>query len=140
MLNRYVRCDARFRQCFVLREEGFQVFVGVGRMGKANRHRGARNRVGRQLNQPEAVVLDLELPGVSGFDLLTQFKRRRPGCVVIVLTTYAYPEFRDNALRLGADYFFAKAMEFERVTEVLSALVASPRGQPVKSKPEEKKP
>jgi DNA-binding NarL/FixJ family response regulator len=90
--------------------------------------------------QPEAVVLDLELPGVSGFDLLTQFKRRRPGCVVIVLTTYAYPEFRDNALRLGADYFFAKAMEFERVTEVLSALVASPRGQPVKSKPEEKKP
>lgn len=77
---------------------------------------------------PAAVVLDLELPGLGGFDLLAQFKRQRPGCVVIILTTYAYPEFRENALRLGADYFFAKAMEFERVTEVLSALVApSPR-------------
>jgi hypothetical protein len=28
-------------------------------------------------------------------------------------------------MRLGADYFFDKAMEFERVTEVLSALVAT---------------
>ncbi len=76
--------------------------------------------------QPAAVVLDLELPGLSGFDLLEQFKRRRPGCVVIILTTYAYPEFRENALRLGADHFFAKAMEFERVTEVLSALLVPP--------------
>jgi DNA-binding NarL/FixJ family response regulator len=74
--------------------------------------------------RPDAVVLDLELPGASGFDLIAQFKLRHPACVVIVLTTYAYPEFRDNALRLGADYFFSKTMEFERVTEVLGALAA----------------
>ena len=74
---------------------------------------------------PDAVVLDIELPGLNGFDLLAQFKLQRPGCVVIVLTTYAYPEFRENAMRLGADYFFDKAMEFERVTEVLSAMVAT---------------
>jgi YesN/AraC family two-component response regulator len=74
---------------------------------------------------PDAVVLDIELPGLNGFDLLAQFKLQRPGCVVIMLTTYAYPEFRENAMRLGADHFFDKAMEFERVTEVLSALVAT---------------
>ena len=74
---------------------------------------------------PDAVVLDVELPGLNGFDLLAQFKLQRPDCVVIMLTTYAYPEFRENAMRLGADYFFDKAMEFERVTEVLSALVAT---------------
>jgi DNA-binding NarL/FixJ family response regulator len=78
------------------------------------------------LLRPDAVVLDLELPGASGFDLIAQFKLRHPACVVIVLTTYAYPEFRENALRLGADYFFSKTMEFERVTDVLSGLVASP--------------
>ena len=76
---------------------------------------------------PDAVVLDIELPGLNGFDLLAQFKLQRPGCVVIMLTTYAYPEFRENAMRLGADHFFDKAMEFERVTEVLSALVATHR-------------
>jgi len=74
---------------------------------------------------PDAVVLEVELPGVNGFELLAQFKLQRPACVVIMLTTYAYPEFRENAMRLGADHFFDKAMEFERVTEVLSALVAT---------------
>jgi CheY-like chemotaxis protein len=74
---------------------------------------------------PDVVVLDIELPGLNGFDLLAQFKLQRPGCVVIMLTTYAYPEFRENALRLGADYFYDKAMEFERVTEVLRTLVAT---------------
>jgi DNA-binding NarL/FixJ family response regulator len=73
---------------------------------------------------PDAVVLDIELPGLNGFDLLAQFRLLRPRCVVIVLTTYAYPEFRDNALRLGADHFFSKTMEFERVPEVLAALLA----------------
>jgi CheY-like chemotaxis protein len=71
---------------------------------------------------PDAVVLDLELSGLIGFDRLVEFKRRRAGCVVIILTTYTYPEFRENAVRLGADHFFSKTMEFERVTEVLGTL------------------
>ncbi len=76
--------------------------------------------------RPDAVVLDIELPGSSGFDLLAQFKLHYPACVVIMLTTYAYPEFRENARRLGADHFFDKAMEFEQVTRVLAALAARP--------------
>ncbi len=76
--------------------------------------------------RPDAVVLDIELPGSSGFDLLAQFKLQRPACVVIMLTTYAYPEFRENARRLGADHFFDKAMEFEQVTGVLASLAAQP--------------
>jgi DNA-binding NarL/FixJ family response regulator len=52
-------------------------------------------------------------------DLLAQFKREHPACVVMVLTTYAFKEFRQRCLALGADYFFDKSTEFERVTEVL---------------------
>ncbi len=80
--------------------------------------------------RPEAVVLDIALPGLNGFDLLREFKQRQPGCVVIILTTYAYTEFRENAARLGADYFFSKAMEFEMVSKVLRTLVAPPRPLP----------
>jgi hypothetical protein len=39
-----------------------------------------------------------------------------------VLTTYAFKEFRQRCVALGADYFFDKSAEFERVIEVLGTL------------------
>ena len=73
---------------------------------------------------PDAVVLDIALPTANGFDLLVRFKSQQPACVVIMLTTYAYPEFRENAKRLGAEFFFSKNMDFERVVDVLAAMAA----------------
>jgi YesN/AraC family two-component response regulator len=70
-------------------------------------------------HRPDAVVLDIQVPGINGMDLLAQFKREHPACVVMVLTTYAFKEFRQRCVALGADYFFDKSSEFERVTEVL---------------------
>jgi DNA-binding NarL/FixJ family response regulator len=75
-------------------------------------------------HRPDAVVLDIQLPGINGLDLLAQFKRKNPACVVIVLTTYAFKEIRQRCVALGADYFFDKCSEFERVIEVLSMLPA----------------
>jgi CheY-like chemotaxis protein len=42
--------------------------------------------------------------------------------VVIILTTYIFKEFRQRCAALGADHFFDKSMEFERVSEVLATL------------------
>ena len=72
--------------------------------------------------QPDVAVLDIALPDASGFDLLATFKLSQPACVVVMLTTYAYSEFRENAALLGADFFFSKVSEFEHVADVLSAL------------------
>lgn len=74
--------------------------------------------------RPDAVVLDLQLPDVNGMDLLTEFKRQHPGAVLMVLTTYVFKEIEDRCARLGADHFFGKATEFERVTEVLTAMAS----------------
>jgi DNA-binding NarL/FixJ family response regulator len=73
-------------------------------------------------HRPDAIVLDIQLPGIGGMDLLVQFKREYPACVVIVLTTYAFKEFRERCMALGADHFFDKSEEFERVIEVLGTL------------------
>jgi two-component system OmpR family response regulator len=70
-------------------------------------------------HRPDAVVLDIQLPGIGGMDLLMQFKQEHPSCLVIVLTTYAFKEFRQRCVALGADHFFDKYTEFERVIEVL---------------------
>ena len=36
-----------------------------------------------------------------------------------MFTNYAFPQYRERSLSLGADYFFDKSREFHRVREVL---------------------
>lgn len=80
-------------------------------------------------HQPDAVVLDLNLAARDGCEVLMEIKRTRPACVVIVLTNFATPECRESCLKLGADHFFDKSREFERVTEVLAKLRAKGAGR-----------
>ncbi len=69
----------------------------------------------------DAAVLDLQLRQGTGLGLLKSLLQRgRPAhAKVIVFTNYAFPQYRDRSLALGADYFFDKAREFHRVREVL---------------------
>ncbi|MBI5397385.1 MAG: response regulator transcription factor [Verrucomicrobia bacterium] len=78
--------------------------------------------------QPEAVMLDLQLPGLSGFELLPVFKSERPDCPVIVLTTYADDIVRERCVRLGADHFFDKSREFEKAVELIGGMGGDPSG------------
>jgi DNA-binding NarL/FixJ family response regulator len=73
----------------------------------------------------DAMVLDLQLRHGTGLGVLRALISRRPPDVkVIVLTNYAFPQYRAKSLALGADYFFDKAREYHRVREVLDHLVA----------------
>jgi DNA-binding NarL/FixJ family response regulator len=47
---------------------------------------------------------------------------RPPNTTIIVFTNFAFPQYRERSLKLGADYFFDKAREFHRVREVLRQL------------------
>lgn len=75
-------------------------------------------------NTWDAVVLDLQLKQGTGLGVLKALAKgaRPPQAKVIVFTNYAFPQYRDRSLALGADYFFDKAREFHRVREVLHAL------------------
>jgi DNA-binding NarL/FixJ family response regulator len=74
----------------------------------------------------DAVVLDLQLRQGNGFNVIkslrAQTTRRR--MTFIVLTNYAIPQYRTRSLQLGADYFFDKAREYDRVREVLEELAS----------------
>ena len=72
--------------------------------------------------RPEVMILDLYLKDGNSFGVVTEVKRSNPACIVIVLTSFATPETRTHCRGLGADYFFEKNQEFERVPELLAEL------------------
>jgi DNA-binding NarL/FixJ family response regulator len=73
----------------------------------------------------DVMVLDLQLRHGTGLGVLRALTSRRPAnAKVIVLTNYAFPQYRAKSLALGADFFFDKAREYHRVREVLDTLAA----------------
>jgi DNA-binding NarL/FixJ family response regulator len=72
------------------------------------------------------VILDIRMPGGSGIDVLENIKKTNAAPVVIVLTNYPYPQYRKKCMALGAEYFFDKTTEFEKVTEVIENLTQNP--------------
>ena len=72
--------------------------------------------------RPDAVILDIRLPGINGIELLRRIKREHPATRVMMLTNYPYPKYRQQSLAAGADYFFQKATEFDKIPDVLKSL------------------
>ncbi len=56
----------------------------------------------------DVLLLDLNLPGRGGLDLLTELKRAWPRVRVLVVSAYAEEEFALRCLRLGADGYVTK--------------------------------
>lgn len=78
--------------------------------------------------QPEVVILDVALREGSGFDVLTEVKKQKNPPIVIVLTNYSTTPFRKKAREEGADFFFDKSTEFEKLIEVLQRKKITRRG------------
>jgi DNA-binding NarL/FixJ family response regulator len=68
--------------------------------------------------QPDAVILDILMPGGSGFKVLQNIKQAGAGPMVIILTNYPYPVFRQKCLQAGADFFLDKSTEFDQIPEL----------------------
>jgi DNA-binding NarL/FixJ family response regulator len=74
----------------------------------------------------DAVVLDLQLREGHGFNVLKALRGPSAGrrIIVLVLSNYATPQYRGRSMEIGADYFFDKSREYDRLCEVLEELVA----------------
>ncbi|MFC1548291.1 response regulator, partial [Candidatus Neomarinimicrobiota bacterium] len=59
-----------------------------------------------------------------GIDVLREIKHNLPDLKVIMLTNYPYPHFQRRCEEEGADYFFDKSTEFEKVTQVVQQLAS----------------
>ena len=74
---------------------------------------------------PDAVILDIRLPGRSGVEVLRDLKKEEPSPIVIILTNYPYPQYQKECTDAGADYFLNKSTEFNKIAKVLKELTVN---------------
>jgi DNA-binding NarL/FixJ family response regulator len=77
-----------------------------------------------QLTQPDLVLLDWELPGMSITNLLATLRQRFPNLLVIVLSSRL--EARPAAKAAGIDAFISKGNPPEQLLAVLHAMQVKP--------------
>jgi two-component system, chemotaxis family, chemotaxis protein CheY len=74
-------------------------------------------------NHHEAVLIlsDINMPGMSGLELLDQIKHKyhTPPPVVMMITAYGDEENYNQAMKLGADDFLTKPVDFTLLKEKL---------------------
>ena len=58
--------------------------------------------------QPDVVVLDISMPGMSGFAAARAIRDRQPGIRVIMLSSHTAPSYIDEAFRNGAHGYVVK--------------------------------
>lgn len=75
------------------------------------------------IHQHEAVLIlsDINMPGMSGLELLEHIKKQysKPPPVVMMITAYGDAENYNTAMRLGADDFLTKPLDFNLLKEKL---------------------
>ncbi len=94
--------------------------------------RGDEAVAGVLASTPDLLLLDVLLPGMDGFEILTELRRSHPQLAVILLTARGAEGDRVRGLRLGADDYVVKPFSatelLARVEAVLRRSAERPRG------------
>jgi DNA-binding NtrC family response regulator len=69
------------------------------------------------------LVSDINMPGMSGLDLLTIVKARRPDLPVFMISAYGDADTVATALGRGADEFLTKPVDFPKLKENIMAVI-----------------
>lgn len=70
-------------------------------------------------HEPDLLILDLHLRQGTGFGVLKALSRLAKRPTVVVLTNYALPQYREQALALGAHHFLDKSADFGLLSDLV---------------------
>jgi len=112
--------EALFRQQF-RRDLRSQRFM----MDFANSAADALKRIGSTIEQSLILILsDINMPGMTGLEMLPKVKAMRPEVPVIMITAYGDPDTRRKAMENGASGLLTKPIDFTLLREEIDTRLA----------------
>jgi DNA-binding NarL/FixJ family response regulator len=75
--------------------------------------------------KPDLAILDIDMPGLSGLQVLSEICKEGKNLKFIILTLYASSYYQELAIHSGADYFFSKVNDFEKVGLLVREMIAN---------------
>jgi len=88
---------------------------------------GDEARAGLVEAQPDVVLTDIEMPGLTGLELAEWLKAEHPGIRVVILTTFARPGYLRRALDAGVRGYLLKETPAEDLVAALRRVMAGER-------------
>jgi DNA-binding NarL/FixJ family response regulator len=116
----FVEDDAEIRSIFVKWIKATEGLACSGEYGTAE-----AAIAGLVKEQPDVVVTDINLPGLSGIDCVRQLKPQMPGTQFIMLTVYEDSEHLFDALAAGASGYLLKRTSCD---ELIAGIRGAHRG------------
>ncbi len=71
------------------------------------------------LEKPDVVLLDINLPGKNGIDILKHIRENKYKCEVIMITNHFDEYYRQQCFELGAKHFIDKSNDFGKVPALI---------------------
>lgn len=101
---------------FLMQQAGFEVETAVD---------GASALAKVEAAPPDLILLDISLPGISGFDVLEQLRQepRHAKLPIIMLTAHGREVEKEKGLALGADDYVTKPFSTQDLVEKVKVLL-----------------
>lgn len=75
-------------------------------------------------NTISLIITDLNMFGMTGFDIASHIRISQPECVIAIVTAYATSENEKKAKELGIHYFIPKPFRIEDIESILHRVLA----------------
>lgn len=116
--------EMRYLMTRALRRDGYDVLAAADGLALSSALQAARIH-GRE---PDLIVSDVRMPGMSGLELLAWLRREQCAVRTVLVSAFADEDTVDQAQKLGVAHILSKPFDLDDLRTVVLHLISPPRG------------